>query len=134
MNHRNWPRKKVDCGYRRGIHFRRLGYFFLLSLWLILLHDFSSDGKMAPQIAAAQNQSVEKTGVEQKTIMPESPEGLGVQEVERPDGGRDKIYYSITTPEEEARSQKEEKEKLDKSLDVPNNIIIDNRRIGNRRR
>lgn len=67
--------------------------------------------------------------IQQQTVQgkdgPEVRSGLGSREVERPDGGKDKIYYSITTPEEESKNQREEKEKMDKSLDVLKNIIID---------
>jgi hypothetical protein len=52
---------------------------------------------------------------------------LGTQEIPRTDGGRDKIYYSITTLEEERKSREEEKEKADKSWEMLNNIIIDRR-------
>lgn len=54
--------------------------------------------------------------------------GLGVKEVERPDGGKDKVYYSITTVEEEARRRQEEKEKLERSMEMLRNIIIDQRK------
>ncbi len=53
---------------------------------------------------------------------------LGTYDARRPDGGRDRIYYSVVTPEEEAQSRKEEKEKMEKSLDVLKNIVIDGRR------
>ncbi len=53
---------------------------------------------------------------------------LGAYDVPRPDGGKDKVYYSIITPEEEAQSKKEEKEKMEKSLDLLRNIVIDGRR------
>ncbi len=52
---------------------------------------------------------------------------LGTQEIPRNDGGRDKVYYSITTQEEEKKSREEEKEKADKSWEMLNNIIIDRR-------
>ena len=52
---------------------------------------------------------------------------VGAKEVPRSDGGKDRIYYSIVTPEEENRAKKEEKEKEDKSWDMLRNIIIDQR-------
>lgn len=52
---------------------------------------------------------------------------LGSKEIQRPDGGKDKIYYSVTTKEEEAEQKKEEKEKDEKSWDMLRNIIIDKR-------
>ena len=57
----------------------------------------------------------------------ENPPGLGTQEIERSDGGKDKIYYSVVTPEEEAKTKEEEKEKTDQSWDILKNVIIDNR-------
>lgn len=57
----------------------------------------------------------------------EEQKGLGSMEVPGPDGRKDKIYYSITTPEEEMRSRQEEKEKEEKSWDMLKNIIIDPR-------
>ncbi len=57
----------------------------------------------------------------------EEQKGLGSMEVPRPDGRKDKIYYSITTPEEEKRARQEEKEKEEKSWDMLKNIIIDPR-------
>jgi hypothetical protein len=53
---------------------------------------------------------------------------LGTYRLQRPDGGQDRIHYSIVTPEEEAKTKEEEKEKLDKSLEVLKNIMIDRRR------
>jgi hypothetical protein len=49
---------------------------------------------------------------------------VGTQEVPRPDGGRDKIYFSVT-PESERRAREQaEREKMEKALDLPRNIII----------
>jgi hypothetical protein len=56
-----------------------------------------------------------------------SEKALGSREIQRPDGGKDKIYYSVTTQEEEAEQQREEKEKVEKSWDILRNIIIDKR-------
>ncbi len=57
-----------------------------------------------------------------------SASGIGVLEIARPDGGKDKIYYSTMTPEEESRNIREEKEKEDRSWDMLNNLVIDKRR------
>jgi hypothetical protein len=54
----------------------------------------------------------------------ESANGLGTKEIERPDGGKDKLYYSITSAEEERKNREEEKEKLDKAMEILKNIII----------
>ncbi len=56
-----------------------------------------------------------------------SEKALGSKEIQRPDGGKDKIYYSVTTKEEEAEQQREEKEKEEKSWEMLRNIIIDKR-------
>ncbi len=56
-----------------------------------------------------------------------SEKALGSKEIQRPDGGKDIIYYSVTTKEEEAEQQREEKEKEEKSWDMLRNIIIDKR-------
>jgi hypothetical protein len=52
------------------------------------------------------------------------PSSVGVQEVSRPDGGRDVIYYSVTPPEEKQARQQAEIHKQDRSLDIPNSAII----------
>jgi hypothetical protein len=57
----------------------------------------------------------------------ESANELGTKEIERPDGGKDKLYYSITSTEEERKNREEEKEKLDKAMEILKNIIIDER-------
>lgn len=53
--------------------------------------------------------------------------GVGVLEVPRPDGGKDKIYYSTVTAEEEAQRNREEKEKADLAREILRNVIIDKR-------
>jgi len=56
-----------------------------------------------------------------------SEKTLGSREIQRPDGGKDKIYYSGTSKEEQEEKQREEKEKEEKSWDMLRNIIIDRR-------
>jgi hypothetical protein len=72
---------------------------------------------------------LKQAGVGEETIrmliQEESSKTLGVREVERPDGGKDKIYYSITSPEEESGEAKEEEEKIEKSWDMLRNIVIE---------
>jgi hypothetical protein len=67
-------------------------------------------------------------GTEQEMVSPEPAKGIGAKEVPREDGGRDKIYYSIITPEEEKEAKQEEKEKEERSWDLLKNIMIDNHR------
>ena len=80
---------------------------------------------------------LKQAGVEDRTIQliieleksnREGKEGLGVKEIPRPDGGKDRVYYSVTTPEEERQLKEEEKEKLERALEILQNIIIDERR------
>jgi hypothetical protein len=79
---------------------------------------------------------LKEAGVDDKTIQmlieqekwnDQSAKELGTKEIERPDGGKDKLYYSITTTEEERKKREEEKEKLDKAMEILRNIIIDER-------
>ncbi len=57
----------------------------------------------------------------------ETPSGVGVIEVPRADGGKDKIYFSTFSYEEEGQAKAEEKEKVNRSWDMLKNIIIDKR-------
>jgi len=79
-------------------------------------------GPIPPVYADSQNPP--KTPESEK-ILPDK--GLGTQEIPRRDGGKDKVYYSVTTPDEDRKNQEEEKEKADKSWEVLRNIIIDQR-------
>ena len=65
--------------------------------------------------------------VQQQLENPDLQNGLGVKEIPRSDGGKDKIYYSIVIPEEEEKKEREEKEKEDRSWDMLQGIIIDKR-------
>jgi len=65
--------------------------------------------------------------LERETMKRKDTQGIGVQEKERPDGGKDKTYYSTTTPEEQEKSKQEEEEKLKKAYEILRNIIIDQR-------
>jgi hypothetical protein len=49
---------------------------------------------------------------------------VGVQEVNRPDGGRDVIYYSVTPPEEKQARHQAEIQKQEKSMELLNSPII----------
>ena len=84
------------------------------------------EGKVLRNQMGAPPQGQERWGQQEK-VVPDAAPGLGTQEIPRADGGKDKIYYSITTPEEEKKAQQEEKDKVDKSLDMLKNIIIDRR-------
>ena len=73
---------------------------------------------------------LKEAGVDDKTIQmlieQDKAKILGVKEIERPEGGTDKIYYSITPSEEETRRTQEEK--TGKSLEMLKNIVIDQRK------
>jgi hypothetical protein len=80
---------------------------------------------------------LKEKGVEDRTIQMliemenqnrEKATGLGVKETLRPDGGKDKTYYSITDPKEEIEHQQEEKEKMEKALEILRNLTIEQRR------
>ena len=66
-------------------------------------------------------------GTEGGRVSPEPTKGIGAEEIPREDGGKDRIYYSIITPEEEKKAKQEEKEKEERSWDILKNIIIDDR-------
>ena len=54
----------------------------------------------------------------------EGDSAVGVREVPRPEGGKDKIYFSVT-PESERRARNQaEKHKMERALDLPQNVII----------
>lgn len=69
-----------------------------------------------------------KRFVQEEDMTPDPAPGMGTREIPGEDGGKDKIYYSVTTPEEEKKAGQEEKEKLEKSWDSLRNIVIDRRR------
>jgi hypothetical protein len=96
---------------------------FHIVLLGLLLNVFS----WGERTACAQSGKV-PPGTEPERISPEPTEGIGAKEVPREDGGKDKIYYSIITPEEERKAKQEEKEKEERSWDILKNIIIDNHR------
>jgi hypothetical protein len=82
--------------------------------------------------ALAQQKPEEETktfssGSKAEQISSGSPRGVGVVEVPRADGRKDKIYFSTMTPEEESQNAAVEKEKEDRSWDMLKNIIIDRR-------
>ncbi len=66
--------------------------------------------------------------LEQEKSNREGKEGLGTRESIRPDGKRDTTHYSVVTPEEEERAQREEKEKMERALEILRNIIVDDRK------
>jgi hypothetical protein len=107
-------------GSRLGIILRPAVLIALLGLLLSL-----SDWGERTAYAQTANNPPEKRP---EGVSPEPPKGIGTQEIPREGGGKDKIYYSTITPEEEEKTKREEKEKEEKSWDLLKNIIIDHRR------
>lgn len=60
----------------------------------------------------------------QSQVSQEPDLGLGVKEIPRPTGGKDRLFYSVTKAEEEEKRKKEEKEKEEKSWEMLKNILI----------
>jgi len=108
----------------------RFGPSFGAVSFLIFLAVISPWPGMMPAGPAYAGAGQPPSAAEEKETEP-AP-GLGSREVPRQDGGKDKVYYSITTPEEERKAREEEREKEEKSWDVLRNIIIDPRNIRNR--
>ena len=100
-----------------------LVYFSLMANPLSVYPDRISPREVGPDKRSAQGL------VESQQTDEDSEKGLGSKEIERPDGGKDKIYYSGPTQEEEAESRLEEKEKSEKSLDMLRDMIIIPKRI-----
>jgi len=93
-----------------------------------ILYDVLTLEKIMPlDEVAAEERTAQVTAEQGKGIGEDSKE-LGTEEIERPDSGKDHIYYSITTPEEEKKNEEEEREKLGTSLEILRNIIIDLRK------
>jgi len=101
--------------FRRTFLF--LGLFFL----------FFSGDEVFPQERKEEGEKAISGDQKSEKLSPGDPRGVGVLEVPRADGRKDKIYFSTMTPEEESRNAAEEKEKGDRSWDMLRNIIIDRR-------
>jgi hypothetical protein len=97
-------------------------FFFLILLFLLF-----SEKEGFPQDRTEEGIKSTSSGKKSENLPAGSPRGVGVVEVPRTDGRKDKIYFSTMTPEEESRSAVDEKEKADRSLEMLRNIIIDRR-------
>jgi hypothetical protein len=121
------PGERAGFGRRDRWHWKK---FWLLA-FLMALPEISpvlfSPGRMnlLPSVHAGPPKGPQHS--ESDKDLPEPSGGLGSQEIPRSDGGKDRLYYSVTTPEEEKKAQQEEKEKEDKSWEMLRNIIIDRR-------
>jgi hypothetical protein len=103
-------------------------------LFCVVLICFSLIPTHLYALTAEQIIRLKEKGVEDRTIQMlierenrerENASGLGVKEKARPDGGKDKTYYSITDRQEEINQQREEKEKIERALEILRNLIID---------
>jgi len=81
---------------------------------------------MAPEgFSGGIDQPADSRGmVSREQAAPAKPPSVGVQEIPRPDGGHDVIYYSVTPPEEKQARQQAETHKYEKSLEILNSAII----------
>ncbi len=61
-----------------------------------------------------------------KLINQECDGGVGVKDI-RSESGRERTYFSVTTPEDE-RNAREEKEKMERALEMLRGITIEQRR------
>jgi len=107
--------------------FHREGFFRRIFLFLSLLLLLSSEKEAFPQDKTEEGTKAFSSGQKSENHPSGNPRGVGVVEVPRTDGRKDKIYFSTMTPEEESRSAIDEKEKADRSLEMLRNIIIDRR-------
>lgn len=85
--------------------------------------DTASTVRISLKEVGKNNQALQRSAESNQTDEG-SEKGAGSKEIESRDGQRDKVYYSITTKEEEAERRQEEKEKVEKSLDILRNMII----------
>ncbi len=74
-----------------------------------------------------------EAGVEDRTIQMlmqqekadrEGNGGVGVREIKRPDGRKDIIYTSVSTPEEVQSLDQQERMKMDRALEILNRVEI----------
>ncbi len=99
-----------------------LSFFLWGSILLVLFgQEASSQEKKEPGQSVSPYQDPQK-------LPPGSAAGVGVLEIPRPDGSKDKLYYSTITPEEELQRNQEEKEKIDRSWELLKNVILDKRK------
>lgn len=55
---------------------------------------------------------------------PGSEPSLGAKEIPRPDGGKDRVFFSVTPASERRAREQAERNKLDYSLEALRNVII----------
>jgi len=100
-------------------------HIFVIAFFL--LHPATSTLKTSPEETGRNNRAFPRLAETLRTD--EGNEGgTGSKAIERKDRQGGKVYYSTPTKEEETERHQEEKEKLEKSLDMLKNMIIVPRR------
>jgi hypothetical protein len=94
----------------------------LTSAWLIVQGGIclAADDPAPPPVRKNEPAHAERSGAG-----PEKQPSVGVKEIPRADGGKDRIYFSVT-PESDRRDREQaEKNKIDKSMELlPQNVLI----------
>ena len=107
---------------------------FLCSLVLAgALHALTVDEILKLKQAGVEDRTIQML-IEREKARREGTGGVGVEVTTRPDGGKEVNYYSVPASEEERKAQQEEEEKMEKAMEILRNIIIDDRRLDDRRR
>jgi len=107
------------------ISFRKFSLLFLLPVVLLTISlDSFSAGIDQPAVSRGKLPVEQPAPVKPADHLMEPPASVGVQEVSRPDGGRDVIYFSVTPPEEKQARHQAEIHKQEKSLELLNSAII----------
>ncbi len=101
--------------------------FFSVAVGHLTATALSNDELKKLRDAGVDEQTIQRL-IELEETDPESLSGMGVKEVTRPDGRKTKTYFSGSTPEEDARAQQEEQQKVDRALEILRYIIIAERR------
>lgn len=80
------------------------------------------DEIIKPKEAEVDNRTI------QMLLEREGIKGEGAEEIPRPNGRTDRVYFSVTTPEEERNTRQEEREKMERALEILKNMTIEHRR------
>jgi hypothetical protein len=107
------------------ISFRKFSLLFLLPVGLLATSlDSLPGGIDQPAVSRGKLPLEQPAPVKPADHLMEPPASVGVQEVSRPDGGGDVIYYSVTPAEEKQARHEAESHKQEKSLELLNSAII----------
>ncbi len=79
----------------------------------------AADAPVPPSVRKNERAPAERAGAGT-----EKEPSVGVQELPRADGGKDKIYFSVTPESDRRRREQAEKKKMDQSLELPQNVLI----------